>query len=70
MIGRDTPNKIITNFFGISDTASSAVFTESSDVTLIWKIMVGMNQTQFYNEPIESPFNDSSFFDHFKIIVP
>jgi hypothetical protein len=35
IIGRDIPNKIITNSIGISDTASSAVFAESSDVTII-----------------------------------
>jgi hypothetical protein len=35
IIGRDTPNKMITASPGISDTASSAVFAESADVTII-----------------------------------
>ena len=35
MIGRDATNRIITNPFEISDIASSAVFTECSDVTII-----------------------------------
>lgn len=35
MIGKETANKIITNSFGISETTSSAVFNESSDVIII-----------------------------------
>ena len=67
IIGKEIANKIITNSFGISDTASSAVFKESSDVIIIWNIMVGMNQTDNPKINQYSPFNDFLFLGHFII---
>ena len=45
MICGDVQNRTITNSFGIWDN-TSAVFSESSDLAIIWKIIVGINQTQ------------------------
>lgn len=58
IIGKEIANKTITNSFGISETASSAVFNESSDVIIIWNIIVGMNQTDNPKINQYSPFND------------
>jgi len=70
IIGNDIPNRMTTNSFGISDTASSAVFTESSDVTIIWKIIVGINHTHSPKISQYSPFNDFSLLHHFIIWEP
>ena len=43
--GSAAANKINTNSPGMSDTDSSAVNSDSPDVTIIWKIIVGINQT-------------------------
>ena len=67
IIGKAIANKTITNSFGISETASSAVFNESSDVIIIWNIMVGMNQTDNPKINQYSPFNDFLFLGHFII---
>ena len=70
IIGRDIPNRITTNSFGMSDTASSAVFPESSEVIIIWKIIVGINQTHNPKISQYSPFNDFLLLDHFIIWEP
>jgi hypothetical protein len=58
---------MITASPGISDTASSAVFAESADVTIIWKIIVGRNQTHSPKISQYIPFNDFLLLDHFII---
>lgn len=70
IIGNEIPNRIMTNSFGMSDTASSAVFTESSDVTIIWKIIVGINHTHSPKISQYSPFNNFLPLDHFIIWEP
>lgn len=43
--GSDATNKITTNSAGISEDASSGVNSDSPDVTITLKIIVGINQT-------------------------
>ncbi len=43
--GSDAANKITTNSAGISEDASSGVNSDSPDVTITLKIIVGINQT-------------------------